>query len=626
MSKRTLCFNWSAIQGARTKKRRLYLEEDNCGLYLCPVRTCLHEGYKSKRGLRKHINTHHEWYLYFDSQPEVKREDAQPRKLDKRKASTHKQPRLSVDVGCGALFCDWLLTPCGGGKSTKDAKQIATRSMKYLMYCIGDSDDGFNAPDSYIDCCLGSPTMLMKFLKVIVEDWGLKASGAISYLHSISDMLDFRKCQGVPDATLRLFAVTEVYLRRSKSTLYKKRNLEYSRDLNLETLIAQKSWATLTELDQVIPFHSQRYQEIYKKAAENHGQHVTISELAFATRFIIAFLLLNVKCTRPMSLQFLTLEMLDEAMENDGFVDQTKFKTSDRYVYDTLKFTQDALEVVHMYRERIRPLCTPKCDYVILTTSGTQYTAFCNALSVLTFESIGKHITPTRYRAIVETESTERLTKDQQATITKDQKHSSYIARRSYQKTLSRNVANDGAAAMKELVGDGREKHTGVLAAALRGATVSAATSTVDGSSTSPKDVEEVLEITDGPSTNGQTSQNNPSIVIEPIQGGIPNLTDTGQVSDNIEKRLISTDNIEVKLEELKSGKRFLTFTTEEDKFLREGVVKYAKSMKKWSDILKDANYKFQDGRTRDSLRVRATSLGLDKSKKKGKDKTQSSN
>ena len=135
---------------------------------MCPVQTCLHEGYKSKRGLRKHINTHHEWYLYFDQQPEVKREDAQPRETIKRKATTHNQPGFSVERGCGAKFCEWLLTPCGGGKSSKDAKQIAKRTMKYLMYCIGDSDDSFIAPDTYIDCCLGSPTMLMKFLKKIL--------------------------------------------------------------------------------------------------------------------------------------------------------------------------------------------------------------------------------------------------------------------------------------------------------------------------------------------------------------------------------------------------------------------------------------------------------------------------
>ena len=620
MSKRTLCFDWSALQGARKKKRKLYFEEDTSGLFVCPVRSCLHEGYKSKRGLRKHVNTHHEWYLYFDVQPEVKREDACPREPNKRKATTHKQPGFSVEVGCGAEFCAWLLTPCGGGKTPKDAKQIAKRTMKYLMYCIGDSEDGYTAPDTYIDCCLGSPTMLMKFLQVLIEDWCLKAAGAISYLHSISDLVDYRKCQGLPDATLRLFAVTEVYLRRSKATLYKKRNLEYSRDLNLEQLIASNSWASLREMEEVIPFHSPRYKEIYTKADEKQEEVLTISELAFATRFIIAFLLLRVKCTRPMSLQFLTLGMLDAAMDSDGYVDQTKFKTSDRYMYDTLKFSKDALEVVQMYRERIRPLCRPQCEYVIVTTSGTQYTAFCNALSVLTFESIGKHITPTRYRSIVESESIERLPKEQQEIITKDQKHSSYVARRCYQKSLSRDVAKDGAVAMKALVGDGPERHTSRFAESLRDSTSPTSNSdTPGGSSSSPTVVEEVLDVGDEAVANQQAEQSSPSFRLEPIQIGEENITVTDATNDNVEKGLVTSDDIDVKKEELRTGKRFLTFTTEEDKFLREGVVKYEKSAKKWADILKDSDYEFKEGRTRDSLRVRATSLGLDKSKKKGK-------
>ena len=82
------------------------------------------------------------------------------------------------------------------------------------------------------------------------------------------------------------------------------------------------------------------------------------------------------------------------------------------------------------------------------------------------------------------------------------------------------------------------------------------------------------------------------------------------------------TDDIDIKKEELRSGKRFLTFTKEEDKNLRAGFLKYAKSTKKWSDILNDKELLFQEGRTRDSLRVRATSLGLDKAKHKGKSKT----
>ena len=621
MTKRTLCFDWFSLEGARKKKRKLHLEPEDDGIYLCPVASCLHVGFKSQRGARKHVSTKHEWFYYFDVQPTVKREEAQNRQADRKKASTLKQLAFSIDHGCGLEFVVWLQTPCGGGKKLKEAKQSAKRAMKFLMSCMGDFEDGVSARETYIDCAVGSPTMLMKFLKLIVEEWGLKSAGALSYLQAISDLCDFRKCHGVPDSTLRMFAVTEVYLRRSKSTLYRKRNVEYSRNLNLESLIAERSWATLEDMEKVIPYHSAKYQELFKQAGTTSAAPLTVSELAFATRFIITFLLLRVKCTRPMSLQFLTLEMIDLATKNGGFVDQTQFKTNDQYGFDSLKFSKDALDVVNTYINRIRPLCKPRCDFVILTTCGTQYTAFCNALSLLAHEAIGKHITPTRYRAIVESESVVRLDKDKQEVISKDQKHSSGVARRYYQKKLSREVAEEGAEAMKELVGDERENHTEILAGVLR----ESCETDDDNNQANESDpaASGTITVEDGISTDSKPAdQGEGSVISEPIIID-ENVSSADAVKmDDTDTNLIQTDDIEVKKEELEDSKSFLTFTTAEDSFLKKGFVKYAKSRKKWADILKDEGFQFQRGRTRDSLRMRATTLGLQRSKTKGKSKS----
>ena len=609
MSKRSLCFNWCTLEGARKKKRKLHLEPEDNGIYLCPISSCLHVGFKSQRGVRKHVNNKHEWFFYFDSQPEVKREDAQNNPAKKKRASTHKQLAFSVDQGCGLEFVQWLQTPCGGSKKLKEAKQAAKRGMKFLMYCMGDCEDGFTAQESYIDCAVGSPTMLMKFLKLVLEEWGLQSAGALSYLQAITDLCDFRKCHGVPDSLLRMFAVTEVYLRRSKSTLYRKRNVEYSRNLSLEALIAEESWAKLEDMEKVIPHHSPRYHELFKKAASKADNPLTVSELAFTTRFLITFLLLRVKCTRPMSLQFLTLDMMTRATSNGGFVDQTQFKTTDQYGFDSLMFTKDALDVVNTYIERIRPLCKPKCDYVILTTAGTQYTAFCNALSLLTLEAIGKHITPTRYRAIVESESIERLPKDKQQIISQDQKHCSAVARKHYQKKLSREVAEEGAAAMRELVGTERDKHTEDLATDLRDSL-----DTPDGKDDNNEapPASDTIVIDDGmPSTSNSTA--------EPV---VINVNSSPGGEDEVVSTLIQQDDIDVKKEEMDEGKHFLTFTTEEDSYLKTGIAKHANSKRKWADILKDEEFTFQKGRSRDSLRVRATTLGLEKSKRKRKSKS----
>ena len=271
--------------------------------------------------------------------------------------------------------------------------------------------------------------------------------------------------------------------------------------------------------------------------------------------------------------------MINLAKENGGFVDQTQFKTTDQYGFDSLIFSEDALDVVNTYIKRIRPLCKPKCEFVILTTAGTQYTAFCNALSLLTLEAIGKHITPTRYRAIVESESVERLPKDKQLIISKDQKHTNLVARKHYQKKLSREVAEEGAAAMRELVGTERDKHTEVLASDLRDSIHiseenqnEGEAQTASGNNVEAKDqpASDTVVVEDGSSTSRNASE---AIVINDIC--------SPPDKDELGSKLIQHDNIEVKKEELDGTKKFLVFTTEEDSFLKVGFTKYSESKRK---------------------------------------------
>ena len=80
----------------------------------------------------------------------------------------------------------------------------------------------------------------------------------------------------------------------------------------------------------------------------------------------------------------------------------------------------------------------------------------------------------------------------------------------------------------------------------------------------------------------------------------------------------ICADDIEVKKEELEKelnqGTRFIRYTPEEDSFLRLGVKKYG--LGRWSHILKDDQLTFHKSRTRDSLRMRAETIGLSKKRK----------
>ena len=71
--------DWKSVDGAAVKKRMLKFVRNGDGLFPCPVVTCLHLGFKSDRGARKHVNTVHPWYLFFDQQPLIDRSDFEVR-------------------------------------------------------------------------------------------------------------------------------------------------------------------------------------------------------------------------------------------------------------------------------------------------------------------------------------------------------------------------------------------------------------------------------------------------------------------------------------------------------------------------------------------------------------------
>ena len=72
MSKANRKIEWSDIDGALPKPKRLHLEKDDAdSLYHCPIQLCEHEGFQSQRGCRKHVNNKHSWFFYFDKKTRV---------------------------------------------------------------------------------------------------------------------------------------------------------------------------------------------------------------------------------------------------------------------------------------------------------------------------------------------------------------------------------------------------------------------------------------------------------------------------------------------------------------------------------------------------------------------------
>ena len=255
---------------------------------------------------------------------------------------------------------------------------------------------------------------------------------------SLADLMDYRKANGVCDINLRCFAMTEVYLRRAKENFRKRKQIDSTRNFDLETLIGRDSWATLEEMEEVIPFYIRKFKEIVQKCKDQSPLPCK-QELHFCTRFIATFLFLRVKYSRPMTFQFLTLEMIKKSRNIDGFIDQTEFKTASKYVFDTLIINKDVFVILDAYVDFVRPMLKPSCDYLLVSTKGNQYQSLTNAMTILVYQAIRKYIHPTRYHQIVETSSGYRLSREEQEVISEDQntapKLQKFTTRRSSRET-----------------------------------------------------------------------------------------------------------------------------------------------------------------------------------------------
>ena len=72
-----------------------------------------------------------------------------------------------------------------------------------------------------------------------------------------------------------------------------------------------------------------------------------------------------------MTYQYLTLEMIDDAKRNAGFVDQKKFQTADHYVFDSFNLQPTSLRVIQGYRKHVRPLLMPTWSTIFKAHRGT---------------------------------------------------------------------------------------------------------------------------------------------------------------------------------------------------------------------------------------------------------------
>ena len=275
--------------------------------------------------------------------------------------------------------------------------------------------------------------------------------GRLGYMIGIANLPEFRRFNSSPEPVLQNFSVTEVYIKHARQCLAKQIRSHWTTDLDIDSLESKRSWATLAELQTVIPYHSQRYKTVLQDCKEKSA--VTATDLTFTTRFVAVFMFIKVKGCRPMTYQHLTVQMFENAKTTGGMIDQTIFKTAQKYGFNSLDFDEISLDIDD-YVQYVRPLLNSQCDYLLLNRNGLQFQKLTDLLSVVVFQAIGKYMHLTRYRQIIETESVNKLDLGEQRVVSEDQKHSSIVARANYQKLRSRDVALKGRTCIEKLRGD----------------------------------------------------------------------------------------------------------------------------------------------------------------------------
>ena len=566
MNKRGKDVNWSMLANASPKPKRLHLEEDDCdGLFHCPVQICKHDGFTTQRGCRKHVKSKHSWYYYFDEKPDSAQIESFDGQANNNTATDQKTARKMRTVATfdktsniAKNFLSWLTGSGGGCKSDRQAQQIVNRCLKFLKFCCEDEEE---LTFDIVDFSLCSPNLLFKFVDTMQDDWELGHAGRIGYLDAIAELADFRKVNGASDVVLRGLSSTEIYLKKARKTVSKMMRLQWINELDIDTLESKGHWATLEELLEVVACYLPRYENVLKTCKDKPAT-VSPLELSFATKFLAVYLFIKVKGSRPMTYQFLTVEMVRTAKTNGGFIDQKMFKTAGKYGFDSLFLTDTSMQVLDGYIDHIRPHLKPTCDYVLVTRNGGQHNKLGELMSKLVFDAIGKYVHPTRYRQIVETASSKKLSSNAQGTISEDQKHSSVVARVHYQKQRSREIATKAHEYLETLYGE--------KGSALE---MDVRSRLSDKSASSP----EQEEIDDG------SVPEEHNILITP----------TDSKSKNASK---TPDSL--------PGRKILLFTPEEDQYLRMGLERHG--FGNWTAILRDPDFHFQKGRKSNSLLNRA--------------------
>jgi len=114
--------------------------------------------------------------------------------------------------------------------------------------------------------------------------------------------------------------------------------------LSVEYLSSIDCWESLQDLQNVILYYGDRFGQIIINCSLRSAI-VSPHDLSFCISFIATVLFLMVKTSRPMTYQFLTVDMVKK-IDSKGMIDQTMFKTKGNNGFNSLLFPKEVIDMV----------------------------------------------------------------------------------------------------------------------------------------------------------------------------------------------------------------------------------------------------------------------------------------
>ena len=112
-----------------------------------------------------------------------------------------------------------------------------------------------------IDFYLVSGRNISEFIENLETSMEMGHSGQLGYINALGDLIDYRKYQGVTPQVLQNFSVVEMLIRRARGCISKKMRIQWNSELYIDSLEKRLHWATIKDLQAVIPFHLDYYKE-----------------------------------------------------------------------------------------------------------------------------------------------------------------------------------------------------------------------------------------------------------------------------------------------------------------------------------------------------------------------------